>query len=71
MKKKKRKRVSALVGQGGFWPSQAQGARGCAGPAAAQGRRRRGRAWMTPSPRGPHASESGRGGGTALRLTAW
>jgi hypothetical protein len=39
-------------------------ARGCAGPAVAQGRRRRGRARGTASPRGPHARESGRGGGT-------
>jgi hypothetical protein len=34
-----------------------------ASPAAAQSGRRRGRAGMMPSPWGPHASESGRGGG--------
>jgi hypothetical protein len=52
------------VGRGGeIWPGQAQRARGRegAGPVAAQGGRRRGRAGMTPSPRDPHASESGRG----------
>jgi hypothetical protein len=50
---------------GGIWPSQAQRARGREGasPVAAQGGRRRGRAGMTPSPRGPHTSESGIEGG--------
>jgi hypothetical protein len=51
--------------EGGFWPNQAQRARGRegAGPVAAQGGRRRGRVGMTLSPWGPHTSESRRGGG--------
>jgi hypothetical protein len=57
--KEKRKRVSTLVGRGEFLPSHTQ--RECAGPVAAQGGRRRERARVTASPRGPHTRERGRG----------
>jgi hypothetical protein len=68
--KGKRKGISALVGRGDFWPSQAKPG---AAHAGARGRQpscgpRRVTMWvregMTPSPRGPRASESGRGGAT-------
>jgi hypothetical protein len=41
-------------------PASARG-RECAGPVAAQGKGRRGRAKVTASPRAPRARESGRG----------
>jgi hypothetical protein len=64
LKKKKKKGFQHWwAGRGGFWPNQAQRARGREGVGlvAAQGERWRGRAGMTSSPRGPHASKSGRG----------
>jgi hypothetical protein len=72
MKKKKKKELSLWRAVGGDWLSRAQSARGreCAGPVAAQGRRRHGRARATASPRGPHARESGRGRERRQRLTA-
>jgi hypothetical protein len=69
LKKEKEKELSFWWAVGGGDLAQPGAgrarARGCAGPAAAQGGRRRGRVRGTASPRGPHARESGRGGGTA------
>jgi hypothetical protein len=69
LEKGKRKGISALVGQGDFWPSQTQRARARAPaklrPKAGDGAGARGEDAVAV---GPHASESGGGGGTAPRV---
>jgi hypothetical protein len=68
--KGKRKGIPSQVGRGGF--SAQPGAAHARARAPAQlrpkARRRRGRAGVMASPRGPHVSESGGGGETAPRV---
>jgi hypothetical protein len=71
LEKGKRKGISALVGQGDFWPSQTQRARARAPaklrPKAGDGAGARGEDAVAV---GPHASESGGGGERRHGLTA-
>ena len=68
LKKKKKKKGFSSGGPGGrimAQPGASARGRECAGPVAAQGKGRRGRAKETASPRAPRARENGRGKRTA------